>query len=169
MLADLTHTHTEKLARLRQLPPRGGRGLLRNWPANVVAMIDGEPLTTEDILCAKRERQATRLYHIRHSDAAQSVPCFVWTFDNGSGHVGGLYIYAFRYMWGLTIKRDTSLVLEIMSLFPCGYLSFPSLFCDWRKAFGIAHPRLAAQCPRNQGWAAAHAIVEQGKLLAVTP
>ena len=171
MLADLVPTYTEKLTRLRQLPPRGGHGLLRNWPANVVTLINGEPLTTEDILCAKRERQAAHLYHIRHPVVARSIPCFVWVFYNEYWIYNGwhLYVRTVRQSWNLTMQQDRSLIREIMTLFPCGRLIMPEFFRDWKVAFATTYPRSTPKRSGRQGLTRARALVKGGVLLAVTP
>ena len=61
----------------------GKRGLLSLWPNDVIAVVNGEPVTKADVLHAKRKRQARRLEAIRRCTTPQIKPCFVWVFDNG--------------------------------------------------------------------------------------
>lgn len=152
LLANIWNRRAEKIANLKHLPPRGGDGLLRNWPINVVALINGVPVTTEDMLNTKRARQARRLTRIRQPYDSRQVPCFVWVFYNPHWIYMGwhLYVRTVRQAWCLTLYNNKPLAREIMALFPCGYLPMPELFRDWKKAFAAAYPRSTARRSSGQ-------------------
>ncbi len=57
------------------------RGFLSNWPPDVIAIVNGEPVTTTDILQGKRKRRRRQLALKRLTGPVEK-PCFIWTFYN---------------------------------------------------------------------------------------
>lgn len=78
----------------------GPRGFLSNYPPDVIAVINGTPITKGDILDAKRRKQERRLDFIRTSYEPVIKPAFVWEF-----HVDA-FIYHGWHLYVKTLKKD---------------------------------------------------------------
>lgn len=111
------------------------RGFLSNCPPDVVAIINGQPITRTDILRGKQERQARRLAQNRQSFEDVFKPGFVWVFDNGPIFPYGgkwLYVRTLKHKWQI---RDDRTRLLIMSAFPCGLLPMIENYKLWQQTF----------------------------------
>lgn len=146
----------------------GPRGLLFNHPADVVCVIDGNPITKADVLQAKRERQGRQLAAKRRDYDPLIKPCFVHVFwTNGLGEAGfyrgwWLYINTLHASWNIGPNRDSEIALKAMRLFPCGYLPMIENFNPWKEAFADMYHRPTLKRPDKQGMAIAWAKVSAG-------
>ena len=176
MLADLPHRNSEFVeftpaasARLKAALA-SKRGLLSLWPADVVCVVNGQPVTTGDILCWKRERQARILAAKRSVCGSKVVPCFVWVFDNGPIiPYGGpwLYVRTLKNAWCIDRigwERER-LMFRIMGIFPCGYLPTTENYRQWQKTFMEVYHRPTEKRPYKSGMAQAWAIVDAGGMM----
>lgn len=142
----------------------GPRGFLSNYPEDVVAVVNGKPITKADIRKEKRSHQERRLRAKRRSYEPTIKPCLVWVFwTDGlkpSGFFMGwyLYIHSLHNSQGISIQRDRKLVLKIMRMFPCGYLPIIENFEQWKVAFAAAFHRPTIKRPDKQGMAVAWAV-----------
>lgn len=147
----------------------GPRGFLSNYPEDVVAVVNGTPITKADILHNKRQKQQRRLDRIRRSTESIIRPCFVWTFYNEGPFYGGwwLYVRTLKCYWEV---RDAKQQLKIMQLFPCGYSPVFENFTAWKAEFAKIYHHPTVKRPNNQGMAIARAVVSDiGNLLDVLP
>lgn len=152
----------------------GPRGFLSNYPPDVVMLINGQPITRQDILNAKRERQRRQLQHILENRASQIKPCFIWVFYNDSFPYGGwwLYIRTLRHSWGLNFSRlyGEEFIIKAMALYPCGYAPVMENFGSWAERFAQKYGRVSSRGDRVQGMALARAKVDcTGWLLDIMP
>jgi len=113
----------------------GPRGFLSNYPPDVIAVINGQPITRADILRGKQERQARQLARKRQPFDYIIKPAFVWVFDNGP-----IIPYGGKWLYLRTLKqeyqiRDSRTRLQIMSVFPCGLLPMIENYEIWKQAF----------------------------------
>lgn len=158
----------------RILNCQGPRGLLSNYPDDVVAIINEQVITKSDVLRGKREQQGRELAAKRYNPEPVSKPCFVWTFHNPGFIKGGwhLYVRTSKHSWAITHARITSFggeepVLKIMKMYPCGYLPMFENFYDWKAAFAEHYP---ARHAAGQGMVIARAKISvSGQLLDVMP
>lgn len=148
--------------------PYGPRGFLSNYPADVIYVINGNPITKADLLRAKRERQRRQLVAKRRNWDPLIKPCFVWVFwTNGLGGEAGfyrgwwLYINTLHASWNIGTKwgDQRKLALKAMGLFPCGYLPMIENFNPWKEAFAGMYHRPTLKRPGKQGMAIARAEV----------
>lgn len=132
---DLTAVQAERLSEAIASP----RGLLALWPADVIAVINGQPITVADKLHAKRERNARNLARKRELPEVVVRPCFVWVFDNGPViPYGGkwTYIRTLRQSWCIDRRHDApEWRLKTMETFPCGFLPLLLNYRRWQAAF----------------------------------
>jgi len=151
----------------------GKRGLLSNYPSDVVAVINGKPVTKADLLQAKQERQRRILAIRMLADHPITRPCFVWTFYIDGFIKGGwwLYVKTSRKHWCINATGLYShFILQIMRMFPCGYLPMIENFRPWKAAFADAYHYPTRKRPTRQGMIVARAKVDcNGSLLDITP
>lgn len=148
----------------------GPRGLLSNYPDDVVCVVNGKPITKSDILYAKRERQRMELAAKRCSSYDSIIkPCFVWTFYNSGLVYGGwwLYVRTLKESWEIDLRRQGEMVLKIMRLFPCGYLPIFENFTPWLAAFAKEYHYPTRKRPVRQGMAVARAVALNDRLVDV--
>ena len=71
-----------------------------------MAIVNGRPVTKEDVLAAKRERQRRRLANLRRPTSYQVKPAFVWVFYNDTWIFGGwwLYVRTHKRHWDLSLR-----------------------------------------------------------------
>lgn len=140
----------------------GPRGVLSNFPPDVVAVVNGHPITKGDILDGKRRRQARRLDMIRASYEPITKPAFVWVFhvDAFIYHGWHLYVHTLKKDWG--ISGDDQMVLKVMRLFPCGLEPDVNNLRAWKIAFAEAYHYPTQKRPENQGLALAKVVYEPG-------
>lgn len=146
------------------------RGFLRNYPLDVVRVINGHPITKSDILENKRLRQRRRLEWKRRNWESVLKPCFIWTFhvDAWIYHGWWLYVLTARKSFGVTLRNDKEMALKIMGLFPCGYLPIVENFDRWKAEFARTYHRPTKKRPDRNGLALAWAeLSHNGRLLDV--
>lgn len=152
------------------------RGLLTNYPADVVCVINGQVVTKADILQRKRERQRRQLATKRRNYEPLIKPCLVQVFwTNGIAGVNGgsgvfyrgwwLYISTLHAYWEIGIRWDSELVLKIMRVFPCGHLPMIINFEPWKESFAAYYHRSTLKRPANQGMTVAWAKVSPNRRL----
>lgn len=126
----------------KNLNPLGPRGLLFNYPDDVVCIINGRVITKSDVLSRKRERQRRELAAKRRNCEPVSKPCFVETFYVPGPFKGGwhLYVVSLKRSWGITPQQQEALVLKIMRMFLCGYLPMIENFHRWKATFADHYP-----------------------------
>jgi hypothetical protein len=140
------------------------RGLLHNWPDDVVFVVNGEPVTKGDILRNKRARQTRRLARVRQNLVPRVVPCFIWTlYVPGPFCMGWhLYVHSLRNDWEIRAGKNSDFILPIMHLYPCGLLPIIENFRLWKETFATQYPRATEKRPNKQGMVLARATVEAG-------
>lgn len=169
MLADRqTWSHPRPLKKAN-FDPGHPRGLLQNWPDDVVAVANGKPITRSDILEKKRARQASILANKRRVWGAETVPGFIWTFYNPHFPYTGwhLYVRTLRASWWIRPDRNPGLALKIMRLYPCGLLPMLENFSLWKATFANTFPRATAKRPTLQGMTLARVVVESGRAVDI--
>lgn len=136
----------------KNLNPLGPRGLLSNYPDDVVCIINGLAITKSDVLSGKRELQRRELAAKRRNCEPVSKPCFVETFYVPGFFKRGWHLYVVslkrswgitpqrQEAWGITPQRQEVLVLKIMQMFPCGYLPVIENFHRWKATFADHYP-----------------------------
>jgi len=148
----------------------GDRGLLSNYAPDVVAVVNGVPITTGDILETKRARQQRQLKHIRCCYDPVVKPAFIFVFKNDGFPYEGwwLYLRTLKHNWKLnrSIFND-DIILKIMQLCPCGLLPMLENFSSWKPAFAWTYSRATEKRPENQGMVVVRAKVQGGKLLDI--
>lgn len=142
-----------------------------DWPDNVVRVIDGEPITVEDLLEIKQKKQRRQLKHKRLSYEPKVKPCYIWTFYNKGFPYGGWWLYVKthkkEYPLDFTQPRK-DLVIKAMQMYPCGLLPIWENFRRWKQEFGKRYHRPTQKRPKNQGMALAWAKVKwNGQLLDI--
>lgn len=147
------------------------RGFLANWSPDVVYVVNGHPVTRDDILDAKRARQKRILDDKLRQCDPLIKPCFIRTFHNDSWVYSGwwLYIETRQAGWpvGLDLRRRISdpklnyndLTLRIMRFYPCGLLPISENFTLWKAAFAKIFHYPTAKRPKNNGLVKAWAKV----------
>jgi hypothetical protein len=153
----------------------GPRGLLGNYPPDVVCVVNGRPVTKGDILDGKREKQRDILQRIERNDHPEIRPCYVWVFYNDGWLFHGWYLYVRtgrrNECWAMNFQasRYEKLIPEIRNLFPCGVLPLPELFDEWAQAFSMQYARPTQKRSHHQGMVIARAVVGRGELIDVRP
>ncbi len=160
------------MTKMQQAINSSSRGFLRNCPKDVVYVVNGKLITKCDILDAKRARQRRILAAKRRLREPVVKPCFVWVFYNESWiyHGWWLYVKTLKYSWGINLKngRYSHFTLEIMRMFPCGYLPFIENFTPWMAAFADRYHYPTQKRPDKQGMAVAQVKVSpNGDLLNI--
>lgn len=155
----------------------GERGFLSNYPPDVVAVWNGQPVTKGDILDNKRRRQARRLAFIRANWEPVVRPCFIWVFfvEGFAYHGWWLYVKTLKKDWqigGVSGRtndgRTNGMAVKIMEMFPCGVEPVMENFTAWKMAFAEAYHYPTRKRPEKQGMVIARAVVaESGRLLDV--
>ena len=158
MLADIFPSPRKESRKNSVGLPTGDRGLLSNYPPDVIAVVNGRPVTTGDMLDGKRRRQRRRLERIRRPVTAVQKPGFVHVFCNhGWFPYGGwwLYIHTSTQKWSLDFRRwgNDGLINKTMSLFPCGLLPMKENFRMWKPRFAEAYHRPTAKRPTDNALA----------------
>lgn len=162
----LEMTEEERLRRIKNL--LGPRGFLSNWPEDVVAVVNGRPVTKADILERKRRGQERRLARIRQGPDPRIQPCFVWAFYNDTNFFSGWWLYVRTLKREFRVSDDQR--LKIMRLFPCGYLPMIENYGAWREAFAKVYHHPTRKRPTRNGLAMARAMVSiTGQLLDILP
>lgn len=140
-----------------------------DWPENVVRVIDGEPITVEDLMDKKRKKQRRQLARKRRSYKSQNKPCFIWTFYNKGFPYGGwwLYVKTSEKEYPLDYRQPRKdLMIKAMQMYPCGLLPVEENFYRWKEEFARRYHRPTEKRPENQGMALAWAKVKwNGQLL----
>lgn len=157
----------ERVRRNMAIVASSPRGLLALWPDDVIAVVNGVPVTRADKLAGKRDRQRRRLEAIRRVEATRSVPCFVWIFDNGPIiPYGGvwMYVWTLRAYWRIDRYQD-DLALRIMAAF--GWLPIAELLPEFKRAFLRQYARPTVKRPHDNALCQAWAVVRGGQLLDV--
>lgn len=135
---------------------------MQSYPLDVIKVLNGRPITRQDILDSRRERNVRRLAYNRRSWGNKMKPCFIWVFDNGPVvPYGGWWLYvriAKRYFQ----IDDDKLRFQIMELFPCGYLPMLENYGLWMPAFAANYHRYTKKRPTRQGMALARAVISPG-------
>lgn len=151
--------------------PTHPRGFLQNYPDDVIAVINGQPITKADKLWAKRERQERQLATRRRNYETAQRPCFIWVFKVETFPYEGwwLYVKTLKNSWGLDFQRfDRELILKIMRLWPCGYLPIIENFGLWKREFAKVYHRETSKRQLNQGMVIAMAEIDYlGRLVDV--
>ena len=113
-----------------------------NWPKNWAYMIDRKPVTWNEVLEKRRQRQKIHLETIRKSEP-EIVPCYVWTFFIPLWFRYGwhCYIVTRKKSFGVGIERNPTLALNLMSKIPLGILPNETFFNQWMESFANAYPR----------------------------
>lgn len=164
MLSDLSSGK-----RARDFPPP------TEWPPllppGVIALVNGVPVTTADVLAAKRERQRRILKNIRRPTSYRVKPCFVWVFYNDTFVYGGwwLYVRTHKEHWNLNQRDycDRILIAQVMRQWPCGLLPDLAFYRQWIERFAHVYARATEKRPDHQGMAQGWAVVDEPRLLAV--
>ena len=151
-------------------PPN--RGLLTEWPDDVVAIVNGKPITKTHILNGKRERQRKRLAAIRRTRTAEK-PGFVWVFRNFGIPYGGwwLYVVTVHHSWEISSRYHGTVDkfgIPIMQLFPCGLLPVRETFKQWMPIFAEIYHRPTRKRPTDNGLALVRVTVDGGVLLDIS-
>lgn len=149
---------------------RGGRGLLCNHPSNVVMIVNGEIVTTADILKSKRARQQRELARKRRATEPVIKPAFVCCFYCPGPFFMGWHTYIrtrTRQHW-LTHHRWSKKreILEAMRAFPCGCLPFIGNLHNWMPAFARRYASPTRHAP-DRGLAYCWVKVQHGDILAI--
>ena len=144
--------------------------LLSNYPADVVYVINGKPVTKSDILQGKRERQRRQLAAKRRNYEPLIRPCWIQVFwTNGISGVfyrgWWLYVNTLHAYWEIGVRRDSELVLKIMRVFPCSHLPMTINFDPWKESFASYYHRPTPKRPTKQGMAVAWAKVSTNRQL----
>lgn len=163
-----------RLRRMINLP-LGPRGLLSNYPLDVVYLINGEPITRGDILQGKQSRQRRQLAAKRRNYEPIIKPCWIqvgWCpgFSGFAFRGWWLYVQTLHVSWAITRNRNEGFRLEIMRLFPCGYLPMIENFESWQEAFAGVYHRPTLKRPVTYGAVTAWAKVSASgrQLLDIT-
>jgi hypothetical protein len=148
-----------------------GRGLLFNYPPDVVAVCNGIPITRADILRSKRERQKRELYRKRRNPYETQViykPCFVWVFDNGPIFPFGgkwLAIKTLKCEWCKYVSDDIK--LQAMRVFPLGLNPIIGNYRLWQEKFIEAYHRPTKNRAMGSAMAIAYAEMTNGRLTGI--
>ena len=153
---------------LRNYPERG---LLANYPPDVIRVVNGVPVTKADVLQAKRERQAREWAWKRRATSETVVPCFVWAFDNGPIiPYGGWHLYVRTAKRDYSLRGKTENSLQAMRVFPCGFLPMIENATQWLPVFAEAYHYPTKKRPKWNGLALAKAkISPSGQLRDIMP
>ena len=139
----------------------GPRGFLSNFPPDVVAVVNGQPITKADLLATKHRIQRRRLANKRTCWEPVIKPCFVWVFRVESFAYYGwhLYIKTLHKEWwisrGQPLGPHSKACVKAMQMFPCGYLPMIENLRYWMPAFAEAHHWPTRKRPQHQGLALA--------------
>jgi hypothetical protein len=148
----------------------GERGFLSHYPPDVVRVVNGEPITKQDILNWKRERQAKELQRKRQPSRVGIRPCVIWTFYNQPFPYGGwwLWVKTLKDDWGIGWRGQYyDMIPKIMALYPCGLLPMRENFNVWKAAFAEQYPYPTRKRPEKQGMVVAWAKVNGRDLVDV--
>ena len=148
-----------------KITPGGPRGLLSNYPSDVVYVINGQPITKADILAAKRHRQQRELAAKRRVCGPIVKPAFVWVFFNSSDIYYGWYLYIRTAKQAYSLRGycfDEKIILKVMERWPCGCLPFVENLRNWMPAFARQYHRSTRKRPKKQGLAICWVRVERG-------
>lgn len=130
-----------------------------------------KPITWEEVLNERREKQKAHLEWIREKDVVEFKPCFVFTFLNKSN-----WFFDGWWLYVMTLKRNfpigfkgqnKQLILPIIKLFPCGFLPLEENFDDWAKEFARIYHRSTRERKKNIGMIAAWAKIDNGDLVEI--
>lgn len=115
-----------------------------NWSADIVAMVDGEPVTVHDVRRHKRERQQRHLARKRETlacwRAAQVCVFYVPCFPYQGWHV---YLRTHNQRWYLNGNRPEHWIVppfadikqQIMRTYSFGLLPLRENFRTWKETF----------------------------------
>lgn len=146
------------------------RFFLRNYPPEVVLVINGQPITRDDILRNKRERQARKLACKLRNTEPVVKQAFIWTFYNSGFIYGGWWLYVKTLKNDWQIDSNSELTLKIMCLYPCGFLPMIENFREWKASFAEMYAYSTRKRLDLQGMALARVVVSSaGFLLDVLP
>ena len=178
MLADLKHrsypqapSDVLEAAMAERLAAVAERGLLANWPDDVIALVNGVPITKADVRAAKRERHARNLARKRNPVEPVWRPAFITVFDNGPIFpYGGKWtgIQTHKHYWTVERQGDQErlrLRLLIMRAFPLGYLPTLAFYALWQEAFMRQYHHPVAYRPTRHGRVVAWALVRGHDIL----
>ncbi len=120
-----------------------------------MAVINGMVITSEMQLQARKDRQREHLQKLMRNTENLIKPGFVWTFLNSAMfpyHGWWLYVVTLKGSWWIERREnEEKFALEIMKLFPCGYLPIKENYRQWKEAFAQCYPRATRKRPDNQG------------------
>lgn len=126
-----------------------------DWPPNVAAVVDGEPVTWDQVMANRRARQAQQLADKRHAAPSPVVPCYVWTFKVPGWLYGGwhCYIVTLHEQIGVTFRNPFGgdIALSIMEAEPLGLMPMAINFTRWMQALARRRPRHHPRDPRPAG------------------
>ncbi len=147
------------------------RGILQFLSDDVVAFVNGRPVTKSDILDGKRSRQAKHLQTVRRMGPVKK-PGFVWVFRNAGFPYGGwwLYVLTVARSWELGYRRlgpYSKFTILAMRLFPCGLLPMRENFGPWMPIFAETYFRPTDKRPTDNGLALVRVISDRGNLLGI--
>jgi hypothetical protein len=131
------------------------------WPKEV-ARIEfsghgekGHRVTWDEVMAARRKRQAERLENIMRPAEPEIVPCYVWTFFNRQEiPYHGWYCYVVSRYFSVSVNFrgfDRELAVSIMSAIPLGMLPIVENFSVWMPEFAKHYPRKHPHDPRKAG------------------
>ena len=126
-------------------------GNCRKLAPNVAYVLLGEgrgrneqrDVTWEEVMAARRERQAERLERIRQPARPAIEPCYVWTFFNRQPiPYYGWYCYLVTRRETISVRGDADhLRASIMTALPLDLLPLAENFEAWMAALARRYPR----------------------------
>jgi len=144
----------------------GPRGFLSNYPPDVIAVINGHPITKSDIIATKQRRVARQLAAKRRVGAVKRA-AFVWVFYVGGVSLMGWHVYVvtINRSWWLRHHYNEWLIPEIMTLWPCGCLPGMWNLHNWYPRFERRYHRIRRLSRSGrQGMVRCWAWVEDGQV-----
>lgn len=116
------------------------------WPKNVAAVVNGEPVTWAQVHENRRQRQRQILGHRMACTGPVRRAAYVWTFFVPGVIYGGWHLYLCTLKEKWWIRRDDPFELVLMAQFPCGMLPIPENKYRWKQAFAQQY-----SAPRQRG------------------
>lgn len=115
-----------------------------DWPKDLACVVNGERITYLQIKERKIMKQRKHLEKVLRHDGPVRHAAYVWVFYQ-PGLLGFAYqgywlsIWTLRHTWTFRFRLDEMVsglsTIDVMRMFPCGYLPLIENFEYWKEAF----------------------------------
>lgn len=126
-----------------QFNPSHPRGFLQNYPEDVIAVVNGIPITKADKVRAHQRRQRHQLDAKRRSFQDRELPCFVRVYYVPVFPFMGWWLYVDTAYRSFNVDRlfdQRRLALQAMTLWPCGLLPITENYDRWKQVVADYYP-----------------------------